>query len=104
MDMQLEDITASGDGMWLARAACTVDEGEVETYSLDDFFVEAGHTISDEVLKLCQTCPVRVECLRYAYQRNISAGYFGGVSPGQRRTMSLDDALDFITSDTPEGR
>lgn len=100
MDLHLEDITGSGSGEWLADALCTTarDPGGVPL-ALDAFFVEAGHIIDPDVLDLCRRCPVRADCLRYAYTRGIGAGYFGGLSPGQRRTMDVDEALAFIATD-----
>ena len=32
---------------------------------------------------------------------SISGGYFGGTSPGQRRTMDLTAALEHIAADPP---
>lgn len=83
------------DGLkWLDDIACADLE-------LDDFFVAAGHTISETVLDVCRTCPVRAECVRHAYSREIDAGYLGGLSPSQRRQLSLLEALRFIEGDTP---
>lgn len=104
MDLQLEDITASGGGEWLAHALCTSERMGERRIELDDFFVEAGHIIDPEILNLCRRCPVRADCLRYAYARGIGAGYFGGLSPGQRRNMDLDAALVHITNDPPRRR
>lgn len=69
------------------------------------FFVDAGRTISPEALDLCRTCPVRQECLRHAYTGGpdgtmIGAGYFGGLSLGQRKSMPLQKALEFAAKDT----
>lgn len=77
---------------WLRDAACADREAS-------DFFVEAGHTIKPEVLNVCRGCPVRVQCLRYAYRRGIDNGYFGGMSPGQRRKMTIEEALEYIAND-----
>lgn len=77
---------------WLREANCAQME-------IGDFFVEAGHTISQDVLNVCRACPVRVECIEHAYRASIAGGYFGGISPGQRRQMSLEDAKAFISRD-----
>lgn len=83
------------DGLrWLNDAACADLE-------LDDFFVAAGHTISESVLNICRSCPVRRECVEHVYQRDLDSGYFGGLSPSQRRSMSLEQALVFIKKDPP---
>jgi WhiB family redox-sensing transcriptional regulator len=77
---------------WLDQAVCAQME-------IGDFFVEAGHTISQDVLNVCRACPVRVQCVEHAYRSNISGGYFGGISPGQRRVLSLQKAKEFIERD-----
>lgn len=83
------------DGLkWLDDAAC-------EDLELDDFFVAAGHTISESVLNVCRSCPVRVNCVEHAYKRELDSGYFGGLSPSQRRSLSLAEALHFISEDPP---
>jgi WhiB family redox-sensing transcriptional regulator len=77
---------------WLREASCA-------TMDIGDFFVEAGHTISQDVLNVCRACPVREACVEHSYASSIAGGYFGGISPGQRRQMSLEDAKAFIERD-----
>lgn len=79
----------SGDFGWLDDAACADLDHE-------DFFVEAGHVIREDVLDVCRGCPVRRDCVTHAYKRKIIGGYFGGFSPGQRREMSHAQALGAI--------
>lgn len=98
MSMSLP-IGAIESKVWLDDAACA---------NLDTnlFFVQAGHVINDDILNICRGCPVRVECVKHAYDErlNITGGYFGGLSPGQRRTMSLKKALEFCASDTASSK
>jgi hypothetical protein len=77
---------------WLNSSACA-------ELTIGHFFVEAGHAISEDVLNVCRGCPVRLHCLDHAYEMSITGGYFGGMSPGQRRTMSLSEARTFVGSD-----
>lgn len=77
---------------WLNQTACS-------DLTIGHFFVEAGHAISEDVLNVCRACPVRAECLDHAYRMGIGGGYFGGMSPGQRRTMNLAQARRFIAGD-----
>jgi hypothetical protein len=90
--MDLEELAAliqhSPDYEWVQDAAC----GSLELEELDRFFVEAGRSLSADTVKLCQRCPVRAECLDHAYDRDIAGGYFGGLSPSKRKSMSHDEA------------
>lgn len=85
-DMSAEKFT------WLNNTACT-------DLTIGHFFVEAGHAISEDVLNVCRGCGVRRECLEHAYAMGIGGGYFGGMSPGQRRSLNLAQARRFIESD-----
>mgnify|MGYP001057568829 CR=1 FL=1 len=73
---------------WVQKAAC-IDAG----LDWPDFFVEAGHSISEEVKAVCRACPVREECLRWAYMQKLTAGYFGGISAGDRKKMTVEEAV-----------
>jgi hypothetical protein len=81
---------------WLDAAACA-------GLPIESFFVQAGHVIDEEVLNVCRSCPVRINCLRHAYSPalNITGGYFGGMSPGQRRELNYEQALAFCATDVP---
>lgn len=74
---------------WIQSAKC-VEDGELEW---SDYFVQAGHSISEKALNSCKNCPVRRECLIWAYERNLGAGYFGGISHGTRKKLALNEAL-----------
>ena len=94
-DMFVNPENLSGDLRWLDDAGCA-------DLDISDFFVDAGHVISEEVLEICRGCPVRLECAEHSYDQNISGGYFAGISPGQRRDMSKEEALDYIRGDLPK--
>lgn len=74
---------------WLPEAACA----DLSVRRLELFFVDAGRTLSKEAVAICERCPVRVDCLRHAYDHEIAGGYFGGVSPAMRRRLTLDEAM-----------
>ena len=74
---------------WVERAAC-------HDLDVSDFFVDAGHVISSKVRERCQTCPVRQQCVTRAYTLGYTSGYFGGISPGERRNRTLQEALQRI--------
>ena len=91
-------LSVPGDGVadteihglgWLAKTACS-------DMAINDFFVEAGHAIEETSLQVCRGCPVRIECVKHAYDMQVTGGYFGGLSPGQRRERSLEEAVQLI--------
>jgi WhiB family redox-sensing transcriptional regulator len=88
--MRDDYVPLATDLDWVHAAAC-------RGMDPDDFFVEAGRVIDESVLDVCQGCAVRLDCLEYAYRRNFPSGYFGGLSPGQRRALSLKEARRLIT-------
>ena len=79
-------IEGSADYSWVDAAACR----ELDITEIDRFFVEAGHSLSKQTASMCAGCPVREQCLEHACRNEIAGGYFGGVSPTQRRKMARD--------------
>jgi hypothetical protein len=84
---------------WFGRAACASD-GQL----LEDFFVEESHKQHTEktlgAKRLCASCPVRSECLDWAFfcERNqmMRNGVFGGLSPTERILASqAEDPVAF---------
>jgi len=90
---QSEITAVLKDLSWLDKCHC----GQLE---LSDFFVPAGRTISEHALKVCRSCPARREEIIFAYARGISQGYAGGLSPSQRATLTLEQALDLAAAET----
>jgi hypothetical protein len=84
----------TGELTWLNDIAC-VD------LPPESFFVKGGCTIHPDVLDVCRRCPVRIQCCAHLYnsQPPIAAGYFAGISPGQRKKLSYEEALEFIAND-----
>lgn len=80
---------------WLARCTC----GNADPRA---FFVNAGEVIDPVAINISRACPSRREEVIFAYVRDIRKGFFGGLSAGQRRKLSLDEALEFITTDEPD--
>lgn len=83
---------------WVSRADCG-------STSDAPYFVEAGRVIEADVLSDCKACPVRRECVTHSYLGGpngtmIGAGYYGGFSLGQRKSMSLEAALAQVDADS----
>lgn len=62
---------------WLGRARC-------RGMDPDRFFVR-GIAQARPVIRVCERCPVRDECLRYAIENDITFGVWGGLTERQRR-------------------
>lgn len=80
---------------WVLQAACLPDDGSPPV-PLDGLFVEAGHAISEDTYATCVSCPVRLECLKYAYDEDITFGYFGGISPSVRKRVPYAELVRLI--------
>jgi WhiB family redox-sensing transcriptional regulator len=69
--------TDSGDvRAWMADAAC-------RTYAVDYWFSETPGTSYSEAKAVCDTCPVRSECLKHALDHE-DYGVWGGLTPRER--------------------
>jgi adenine-specific DNA glycosylase len=79
---------------WVLEAACFPDDGPA--VELAELFVDAGKSISAETYTVCEGCPVRFDCLEWAYDQNIASGYYGGISYGVRRKYDYDDLVALI--------
>lgn len=83
---------------WVCVASCVthplyLPESDEEGAMLVPFFVAAGHSISEEQLHQCQACPVRTQCLTWAYSQDADFGFFGGLSPTTRALVPLEEML-----------
>lgn len=72
------------DEGWRDRAACRDTD--------PDLFFPVGATGDalaeiDAAKSVCRGCPVREECLEFAFQANQEAGVWGGHSEEERRKM-----------------
>lgn len=85
------------DWTWLNDCTCS----QLENANAE-FFVSAGQTISPAALNWARACPARRKEVLWAYGRGIKPGYIGGLSSGQRQSMSLQEALEFIENDPPQ--
>ena len=78
-DFQLWRLTSLiGDSDWAARAMCTGSNP-------DALFVTGA--AQRDAAKLCQACPVRLECLADALDNQIEYGVWGGMTERQRRAV-----------------
>ncbi|MBT0993938.1 WhiB family transcriptional regulator [Cellulomonas sp. DKR-3] len=73
-------MPGSRDGHWTAGAAC--GSGSM---SPDALFVEGS--AQREARAVCQTCPVRLECLADALDNRMDFGVWGGMTERERRGL-----------------
>lgn len=82
---------ADRDRTWIATAACTGS-------SANFFPSRMGEPGIAEAMQICTTCPVRINCLRYALNNNIAHGIWGGYTARGRRELA--NALDYLKDNT----
>src|ERR1700722_3518013 len=83
----MQDILMAGAGTppdWRDDAACRDHDPEL-------FFPEgtAGPALrqGERAKQICQSCPVRTLCLRFALQHGLGFGIWGGAAGEERRFM-----------------
>lgn len=67
------------DYAWMLRAKC-------RGISPTEFFPSDGVGV-EVAQKICDGCPVRLECLEYALENRIEHGVWGGASERERRRI-----------------
>ena len=71
---------------WMTNAACLGCDPDM-------FFPARGESwIWRDAIAVCETCPVRVECLEFALDHNEKVGIWGGYTERQRRRMRRERA------------
>ncbi|WEH43280.1 WhiB family transcriptional regulator [Streptomyces sp. NBC_01218] len=73
---------------WRTRAACREED--------PDLFFPIGSTgpalhQTEEAKAVCNACPVREECLRWALENNQDSGVWGGLAEDERRAFKRRD-------------
>lgn len=81
-DLLEADVQAN----WRRDAACRGMPPEM-------FYPDAGGQITVEARDLCERCPVRPECLSAALDGYENDGWWGGMSPSQRRRLRARNRL-----------
>ncbi len=70
---------------WQDRAAC-------RSFPLDLFFTAGSSDIArydqERAKAVCETCPVRVECLDWALATEEQFGVWGGLTADERRALT----------------
>lgn len=91
---------------WKDRALCIGMDSDIFFPERDNKPIVGGKGIYSRARKVCEKCPVRSQCLQYAFHFNmIEFGMFGGLSPQERkyqfsRMRKLLKAIRQVQNDT----
>ena len=72
----------AADTDWRRSAACAATDPEL-FFPVDDSLASTGPARA-----VCVTCPVIRDCLTWALAHGVDDGIYGGLTPGERRTIS----------------
>ncbi|HVF54354.1 MAG TPA: WhiB family transcriptional regulator [Actinomycetota bacterium] len=76
------------DAEWRDRAACRPYPA-VLFFGLEDSEMPAERRVrEDKAKKVCQECPVRLECLEYALVTKEPYGIWGGLTEMERKSRA----------------
>jgi WhiB family redox-sensing transcriptional regulator len=67
---------------WQKQAACA--GVPIATFIFSDD-IKYNKNAKFKALEYCNSCPVKNDCLRFAYNNNIQYGVYGGLTPNERR-------------------
>jgi WhiB family redox-sensing transcriptional regulator len=70
---------AQPDRQWVRAAACQDED--------PDLFFSTGAAQTEMAKAVCATCPVRLQCLRWALESGQNSGVWGGLSEDERRLL-----------------
>jgi WhiB family redox-sensing transcriptional regulator len=65
------------------EAACATTDPELWFPELDSLWRVA------QAKKICEKCPVKIECLEYATNNKFKDGIWGGLSPTERHRLMM---------------
>lgn len=65
------------------QAVCASVDPDLWTAERD----EPAAALRSEAIAVCQSCPIRAECLRYALDERIFSGIWGGTTGRERKIM-----------------
>ena len=83
MDLIDTDFSEFPDPVWRSEAACI-------GAPTDLFFPENSMTVSKIAKAICDSCPVKEQCLEFALVTFENHGYWGGTTPKQRRILRAE--------------
>ncbi|MGZ4104390.1 MAG: WhiB family transcriptional regulator [Actinomycetota bacterium] len=76
----------AGSPAWMTRAACR-SENALVFFSFDSETAKERAGREARAKEICETCPVRAECLAYALREDESYGVWGGLGENERKAL-----------------
>lgn len=87
MSRELEKLSADFQALCLKEETlpCT---GQWETFFPDEILDTVTRKIAIQTAKdLCNSCPIRAQCLEFALANNEAYGIWGGLTPQERSAI-----------------
>ena len=76
---------------WLNQTPDWVERGLCRHYYYDAWYADTKHLV-EYAKNICQSCPVRTECLEHALKTDERHGIWGGLSYLERRRYACATA------------
>lgn len=80
--ISLPSLRSPDNGLWRDHALC---KGMGNERFFNDTRGRRKKNEVNEAIRICLSCPVRRECLRFAIANDIMHGVWGGMTPEQRK-------------------
>lgn len=71
------------------------DEANCRHMDVNLFFPRDGQNVSAFAREVCAECPVIGECLWYANEMHTDDGFFGGMTPKERKAWRVRNGVKF---------
>ena len=78
-----------GDSKWMADASCVGLDTEM-------FFLDKGSKADPLIVKMCNACPVKADCISYAIKYNMD-GHWGNTNKRKRERLRAASNRQKIT-------
>ena len=79
----------TGETKWMADAACVGLDTEM-------FFVDKGVKVDPLIVKMCNACPVKADCISYAIKYDME-GHWGNTNQRKRQRLRAASNRQKIT-------
>jgi Transcription factor WhiB len=102
-------VTHKGPGEWAEQARCSklLRTGKISRADFDRWFFPTRQSTKIEITTgkdICALCPVRKECLQWAYATRAAHGTLGGLTANERLRVlrRADDDNGYSLDEDPD--